>query len=63
MQASAYGALLEELRAGKPLPFLVPAHLRVHDLRLLERHDSLIAAAEALGWEDEKRPHIVLERN
>lgn len=52
MQGSAYGALLQaEFVEKYPILFLIPEHLRSRHLLLCERNNSLIAAAEALGWE------------
>jgi hypothetical protein len=52
MQGSAYGALLHrEFEQKYTVPFLVPEHLQARRLRLIERNNSLIDAAEALGWE------------
>ncbi|HEX8258481.1 MAG TPA: hypothetical protein VF589_12695 [Allosphingosinicella sp.] len=51
MQGSAYGVLLhQEFERQYPLPFLIPEQLRARRLRLIERNNSLISAAEALGW-------------
>jgi regulator of sirC expression with transglutaminase-like and TPR domain len=52
VQGSAYGALLQrEFEAKFPVPLLIPQHLRPRRLLLMERNNSLIEAAEALGWE------------
>jgi regulator of sirC expression with transglutaminase-like and TPR domain len=65
VQGSAYGALLQrEFEQKYPIMYLIPAHLRARYLLLRERNNSLIEAAEALGWEPGeyyKHP-IVLER-
>lgn len=51
-QASAYGQLLErEFCRRFPIPCLIPEPLRSCRLMLIERNNSLLAAAEALGWE------------
>lgn len=52
VQGSAYGFLLrQEFEQRYPVPFLIPEHLRARRLMLIERNNSLIEAAEALGWE------------
>jgi regulator of sirC expression with transglutaminase-like and TPR domain len=52
VQGSAYGALLQrEFEAEFPVPCLIPIHLRARRLMLMERNNSLIEAAEALGWQ------------
>lgn len=50
-QGFAYGRLLQlEFEERYPVPYLVPEALRLRRLMLAERNNSLMAAAEALGW-------------
>ena len=52
VQGSAYGALLSrEFEQKYPIPFLIPESLRSRRLVLIERNNSLLQAAEALGWD------------
>ena len=54
-QGFAYGRLLQlEFEERYPGPHLVPEALRLRRLMLVERNNSLIAAAEALGWRPAK---------
>jgi regulator of sirC expression with transglutaminase-like and TPR domain len=50
--ALAYGQMLKaEFEARYPVPFLTPRHLLGRRLMLIERNNSLTAAAEQLGWQ------------
>jgi regulator of sirC expression with transglutaminase-like and TPR domain len=50
--SSAYGRILQaEFEDKYPIPFLTPQHLLWRRLMLMERNNSLIAAAEHLGWQ------------
>ncbi|HEX8534730.1 MAG TPA: hypothetical protein VF662_11230 [Allosphingosinicella sp.] len=52
MQSWAYGALLQrEFERKYPVSCLVPERLRARRLLLMERNNSLIEAAVALGWQ------------
>lgn len=49
---SAYGRMLKaEFEDQHPIPFLTPRNLLQRRLMLMERNNSLIAAAEHLGWQ------------
>jgi regulator of sirC expression with transglutaminase-like and TPR domain len=49
---SAYGQMFAEEFADRfPDPFLIPQHLFARRLMLMERNNSLLNAAEHLGWE------------
>ena len=49
---SAYGHMLKaEFEDKYPVPFLIPQRLHARRLMLMERNNSLFAAAEQLGWE------------